>query len=258
MNDSLIDLDLVHADAMLPQAVRWVEPSTREIAERLLDTAALPTGARVLDVGAGTGPLLAAAAERGLEVVGIDNAPLTTTYLTGRAAQYPLATAKLADATALPFAPESFDAAFSVFAIMYAGPAALAELLRVVRPGGTVAIVHWAEPTMAPYIKLLWEEGPELAANLPHLGREEFAATLTAAGFTEVRVEPVSAGYALPPADEYLLELQSFVTTLPAFRTMSPGRRAELDSALAARVRRIETGQEPRPAFNANVAWARV
>ncbi|MFY1672526.1 class I SAM-dependent methyltransferase [Plantactinospora sp. WMMB334] len=250
--------DLNHADVSLPQAVRWVEPSTREIADALLDAAALPAGARVLDVGAGTGPLVVAAAERGYEVVGVDNAPLTATYLRGRVAPYPLATADLAEATALPYPAASFDAAFSVLAVMYAGPEALTEMRRVVRPGGTVAIVHWAKPTMSPLIKILWEEGPELAVDLPHLGPEGFAAALTGAGFTDVRVEPISAGYSLPAADEYLLEFQPFVATFPAFRTMTPARRAHLETALAERVRRIETGQEPMPTFDANVAWARV
>lgn len=250
--------DLAHADVMLPQAVRWVEPSTREIADVLLDAAGLPAGARVLDVGAGTGPLVVAAAERRYQVVGVDNAPLTTTYLTGRVAPYPLATADLAEATALPYPAASFDAAFSVFAVMYAGPDALTEMRRVVRPGGTVAIVHWANPTMSPFIKILWEEGPELAMDMPHLGREELAAALTTAGFTDVRVEPISAGYSLPAADEYLLEFQPFISTFPAFRTMDPARRAQLETALAERVRRIETGQEPMPAFEANVVWAHI
>ena len=247
---------LSHSDVMLPQSVRWVEPSTSEIAEALLDTAALPANARVLDVGAGTGPLVVAAAKRGYEVVGVDNAPLTTTYLAGRVAPYPLATAELAEATALPYPAASFDAAFSVFAAMFVGPDALSEMRRVVRPGGTVAVVHWAKPTMAPLIKILWEEGPELAVNLPHAGREELVAALAGAGFTSVRAEPISAGYSLPAADEYLLECQPFISTFPAFRAMGPARRAQLETALTERVRRIEAGQEPMPAFQANVAWA--
>jgi len=250
--------DLVnHTDMMLPQAVRWIEPTTAEIATRLLDAAALPAGARVLDVGAGTGPLVVAAAERGYEVVGIDNAPLTATYLQGRVAPYPRASADRADANALPYATDSFDAAFSVLAVMYNGPAALAEMRRVVRPGGTVAIVHWAKPHMSPYTEIIWGTSTELGVDLPHLGRDEFAAVLTAAGFTDVRVEPIEAGYELPPADEFLMDFAPFVITSPVFRAMSPLDRAHLDSALAERVRRIETGQDPRPVFEANLAWAR-
>lgn len=101
-------IDLVnHTGMMLPQSVRWIEPTTGEIAGLLLDAAGLVDGARVLDVGAGTGPLVVAAAERGYEVAGVDNAPLTATYLKGRVAPYPRASADLADANALPYATDS-------------------------------------------------------------------------------------------------------------------------------------------------------
>ncbi len=40
----------------LPATTRWVEPVTRMIADELLDASALPPGAHVLDVGAGTVP----------------------------------------------------------------------------------------------------------------------------------------------------------------------------------------------------------
>jgi SAM-dependent methyltransferase len=251
-------MDLIdHTDLMLPLAVRWVEPTTAEIAGRLLDAAKLPAGARVLDVGAGTGPLVVAAAERGYEVVGIDNAPLTATFLKGRVAPYPRASADLADANALPYPADSFDAAFSVLAAMYAGPHALTEMRRVVRPGGIVAVVHWAKPHMSPYTEIIWGTSRELAVDLPHLGAAELAAALTAAGCTDVRVEPVEAAYELPAADEFLLDFEPMLVTAPPFRGMTPAQRAELDSALAAKVRRIETGQDPRPAFEANVAWAR-
>ncbi|MER6443158.1 methyltransferase domain-containing protein [Streptomyces sp. NPDC001185] len=250
--------DLInHSDLMLPQSVKWIEPTTGEIAGLLLDTAGLPDSARVLDVGAGTGPLVVAAAERGYQVTGVDNAPLTATYLKGRVAPYPRASADLADANALPYATDSFDAAFSVFAVMYAGPNALAEMRRVVRPGGTVAIVHWAKPHMSPYTEIIWSASNELAVDLPHLGRAEFAAVLTQAGFTDVRVEQIEAAYTLPPADEFLVDFAPFIATSPVFRAMTPQQRAELDSALAERVRRIETGQDPRPIFEAHVAWAR-
>ncbi|MFG1928424.1 class I SAM-dependent methyltransferase [Cryptosporangium sp. NPDC048952] len=251
-------IDLVsHTDLMLPQAVRWIEPTTSEIAARLLDSAGLPDSARVLDVGAGTGPLVVAAAERGYEVVGVDNAPLTATYLKGRVAPYPHASADLADANALPYPTDSFDAAFSVLAAMYAGPHALAEMRRVVRPGGTVAIVHWAKPHMSPYTEIIWGTSRELAVDLPHLGRDEFGVALADAGFSDVRVESIEAAYALPPADDFLLEFAPFVVTSPAFHALGPLGRARLDSALADRVRRIETGQDPRPAFEAHVAWGR-
>nr|WP_269327773.1 methyltransferase domain-containing protein [Kineosporia mesophila] len=242
---------------MLPQAIAWIEPTTEQLADQLLDAAELPEGARILDVGAGTGPLVIKAAERGYQVVGIDNAPLTTTYLKGRVEPYPNASADLADANALPYPTDSFDAAFSVLAVMYAGPDAVAEMRRVVKPGGTVAIVHWAKPHMSPYTEIIWSTSKELSVDLPHMGADDFAALLSKAGFTDVRVDPIEASYPMPPAGEFLLEFSPFLVASPAYRTMSPRNRADLDIALAERVRRIETGQDPRPVFEALVAWAR-
>ncbi|WP_035858518.1 class I SAM-dependent methyltransferase [Cryptosporangium arvum] len=194
---------------------------------------------------------------RPIRTLPTDNAPLTATYLKGRVARYPHASADQADANALPYETDSFDAAFSVLAVMYAGPHALAEMRRVVRPGGTVAIVHWAKPHMSPYTEILWSTSSALAVDLPHLGRDEFGAVLSEAGFSDVRVEPIEAKYELPRADEFLLDFTPFVVTSPVYRAMSPLERAELDTALAERVRRIESGQDPRPAFEAHVAWAR-
>ena len=51
----------------------------------------------------------------------------------------------MADATDLPFDDGEFDAAVSVFGVIFARPAekAAAEIARVVRPGGAVAVTSW-------------------------------------------------------------------------------------------------------------------
>jgi hypothetical protein len=53
--------------------------------------------------------------------------------------------------------------------------------------------------------------------DLPRAGKEKPVAALTEAGFTNVWAAPISAGYSLPAADEYLLEFHPFVCTFPAF-----------------------------------------
>jgi SAM-dependent methyltransferase len=253
-------------DVMLPAAVRWLEPTTLEFAQTVLDATALPAGSRILDVGAGTGPLVVAASQRGHRVTGIDSAPLTTTYLTGRLAEYPNSDAQLMDAADLTFPDGSFDAAFSVLAVMFTRPAAtaLAQMRRVVRPGGTVAIVHWAASYASPYIKILLdalqelEGGAPIAMGMEFVDPDEFAAALSAAGFVDVQVKPITADYAWPAAEEIFAEFQPFYVKFPPVQALSPARRADLEILLVERVRRIETGQDPWPVLEANVAYAQV
>jgi SAM-dependent methyltransferase len=105
----------------------------------------LPAGARVLDVGCGTGNAALAAARAGWEAVGVDPAQRLLGVARERAAAEGL-TARFdaGDATALPYADAAFDAAISVFGVIFADPpAAAAELLRVTRPGGTIAFTTW-------------------------------------------------------------------------------------------------------------------
>src|SRR3954463_9935527 len=116
------------------------------VAEQLCDTADLHAGWRVLDVATGSGNAAIAAARHGCTVVGADSAPAPLARARRRAAAEGLSVELLeGDAEALPFADGSFDAVTSVFGSMFA-PAharAAAELLRVCRPGGTIALASW-------------------------------------------------------------------------------------------------------------------
>jgi SAM-dependent methyltransferase len=98
----------------------------------------LATGARVLDVGSGTGLVAAELTARGCTVVGVD---VSEPMLDRARQRVPSAVFTLARAEALPFAANAFDAATSAQAFhWFDRAAALAELRRVVRPGGVVAI----------------------------------------------------------------------------------------------------------------------
>ena len=105
----------------------------------------LEPGARVIDLATGGGHVarIAAAAGRSFEVVGVDYAdlgPHAGAAPQGLTLQGGVALEKL------PFPPAAFDAATSQFGIEYAEPrAALAELARVLRPGGrALLLVHHA------------------------------------------------------------------------------------------------------------------
>jgi hypothetical protein len=86
----------------------------------------------------------------------------------------------------------------------------------------------------------------------------DLAGALTDAGFTDVHVEPLSAKYSLPAAEDYLWQFQPFFVRLPPFRSLPPARRVEVETRLIKRLRLIEAGQEPPIPFEANVAYGRV
>ena len=116
------------------------------IAEQLCDTADLHAGWHVLDVATGSGNAAIAAARLGCTVVGVDYVPELLERGRMRAAAEGLAIELLeGDAEALPFADESFDAVTSVFGSMFAPnhQQAASELLRVSKPGGTIALASW-------------------------------------------------------------------------------------------------------------------
>jgi ubiquinone/menaquinone biosynthesis C-methylase UbiE len=116
------------------------------VSERLVDDADLHAGWRVLDVATGSGNAAIAAARLGSEAVGIDYVPALLDRARERIAAERLDVRLLeADAHSLPFGDGEFDAATSVFGVMFAADPARAarELVRVVRPRGTIALASW-------------------------------------------------------------------------------------------------------------------
>src|SRR4051812_10442773 len=103
-------------------------------------------GDRVLDIAAGSGNAAIQAAMRGAEVVASDLTPELFEPGRVRAAKHGVELEWVeADAEDLPFEDASFDAAISTFGIMFAPrhSVAAAELARVVKPGGRIALCSW-------------------------------------------------------------------------------------------------------------------
>ena len=116
------------------------------VAERLCDAADLRAGSTVLDVASGSGNAAIAAARLGCIVTGIDYVPALLARGRERAAAERVhVDLRPGDAEEIPFPDASFDASISVFGSMFAPdqPRAAAELLRVTRPGGTIALASW-------------------------------------------------------------------------------------------------------------------
>ena len=106
----------------------------------------LKPGERVLDVACGTGNLALPAARGGARVTAIDIAPALVAQLAARAVAEGLAVdAREGDAEALPLADGSFDTVVTMFGAMFAAhpDSATAELVRVTRAGGRIAMANW-------------------------------------------------------------------------------------------------------------------
>jgi SAM-dependent methyltransferase len=106
---------------------------------RIVELLAPEPGGRYLEIGCGTGADAVALADRfGVEVTGVDR----SRTMVAEARRRGVETAVAADAHQLPFASGSFDGAWAdrTFQHLADPPAALAELARVVRPGGRVVV----------------------------------------------------------------------------------------------------------------------
>jgi SAM-dependent methyltransferase len=102
-------------------------------------------GRRLLDAGCGAGLALSEAAARGASVTGLD---ATGPLLAVAARRTPAADLRQGDIDTLPFEADSFDVVTSFNAVQYAidPAAAVAEIARVCRGGGVVAIGIWGDP----------------------------------------------------------------------------------------------------------------
>lgn len=120
-----------------------LEPSARQLA----DACRIAKDSRVLDVAAGNGNFALAAAARGARVTAADVTPhmLELGSARTRAAGLDVEWVE-GDAEALPFADASFDVVASVFGAMFAPrpQRVAAELFRVCRPQGTVAMANYS------------------------------------------------------------------------------------------------------------------
>ncbi len=123
-------------------------------------------GQRVLDLAAGTGTSSLPFQTAGATVVSSD---FSLGMLEQGRQRYPELPFVAGDATALPFADDSFDAVTISFGLrnVVDVPAALAEMNRVTRPGGRLVVCEFSHPTWAPfrtvYVEYLMRALPPVA-----------------------------------------------------------------------------------------------
>jgi SAM-dependent methyltransferase len=125
-----------------PEVAQMIEP----VAHVLLERVGVQRGEELLDVATGSGNVAIPAAQLGARVTGLDLTPKLLEAARGRAAQAGVEVRWIeGDAEELPFAENSFDRVTSCFGVIFAPrhDVAAEELLRVARPGATIAFTAW-------------------------------------------------------------------------------------------------------------------
>jgi ubiquinone/menaquinone biosynthesis C-methylase UbiE len=116
------------------------------VGETLAEAVDIRAGEKVLDVAAGNGNATLAAARRFAHVTSTDYVRLLLDKGAARANAEGLTVEfQVADAEALPFVENSFDAALSTFGVMFTPNhrQSAKEMLRVVRSGGRIGLANW-------------------------------------------------------------------------------------------------------------------
>ncbi len=236
---------------------RFARATVWELGRLLVDTYGIQAGDRVLDVAAGTGNVAIRAATKGAVVVACDLTP--EHFPAGRrgaaAAGVDLEWIE-GDAEALPFDDSRFDVVTSCFGAMFApNHAAVAdELVRVCRPGGTIALMNFTpEGTGGEFFALLAPYAPPApaGANSPvQWGNEEYVRTRFGN-----RVNPLTLSRhvyverAPSPEDYCRLFMETFgpVVAIRAGLDEAPQRREELDRRFFEAVVRWNRGRSTGP-----------
>jgi len=186
--------------------------ATRGFIEPLLDAAGVAGRTRLLDVCCGPGLVASAAAARGARAAGVD---FSSAMLAIARGAEPRVEFSQGDADALPYAEASFDAVVANFGVHHVPrpPAALAEMRRVLAPGGRVAFTTWPRPDRNVPWRLLFDairaHGALDAAKTPPSGgtinsEESCRAALAEAGFHGIGVELIERAWVVKSAHDLI------------------------------------------------------
>lgn len=234
----------------------FVEQMKADLTPRLLEALQLRPGQRVLELGAGTGEVaarLAAAVAPGGSVVASDAAPGMVGLLKARLDGIDGVEVAEVDAADIPQPSSSVDAvAFRMGLMFVPDPSvAVAEIERVLRPGGRVAVAVWGGPQHNPWLTTLGmaammhgvvQGGPPVGPGTPFSLADPDALGALFDAFEDVRVETIDgvAGYA--DVDEYLATAGALAPPLAAaLRVAAPEDVARVRASAGEALERFRT-----------------
>lgn len=180
------------------------------VGETLCEAADVLTGESVLDVAAGNGNATLAAARRGAKVLSTDYVGSLLERGRSRAEAEGLpVTFEIADAEALPYADGQFDLVISTFGVMFTPrqDKAAAEMLRVCRGGGRIALANWTpDGFIGQVFKTIGKHLPPPAGvQSPALwGTEPHLQALFGTGASEIRCEKRQFNFRYRSAQHWL------------------------------------------------------
>jgi SAM-dependent methyltransferase len=216
---------------------RW----SRRVAEAFLDWLEVPAGRSWLDVGCGTGALSATILQRMRpgRVLGLDSSADFLAHAR-KQAQHRRAGFDLGDAQALPFGDGQFDAAVSGLVLNFvADPKRMvAEMRRVVRPGGTVALYVWDYAGEMQLMRRFWDAASALdpaarsldeGIRFPICAPAPLADLFDQAGLAAVATRAIDVGTSFRDFDDFWSPFQGGQGPAPGYcRSLAEARRDQL------------------------------
>jgi SAM-dependent methyltransferase len=204
----------------------------------------------VLDVACGSGNAAIVATRRFCEVTGLDFVPelLERARVRAEADGSPIELVE-GDAQAMPFPDAGFDTVMSVFGVMFAPDQAraAAELLRVCRPGGTIALANW---TPGSWAHRLFQAAARVVPPPPGLappwrwGTADGVSELLGGGAT-IRTER-RAFHQIFRSPDHMIDVfgSSFGPLVSAFAAVGPEGAGELRGAVAAIIAELDRARD--------------
>jgi SAM-dependent methyltransferase len=213
------------------------EPGAEEFIARL----ALQPGVRVLDVACGTGNLSIPAARAGALVTGVDIATNLLEQARSRAESEGLTIQfEEGDAENLPYRDAAFDVVVTMFGAMFAPrpERVAAELVRVCRPGGRIAMANWTpQGFVGEMFKASAKHAPPPTAVPPPVlwGDEQTVRHRFRDGIADLRLTRRinQLKYPFPPGDVVEFYRTYYGPTQRAFERLDTDGQAALRSDLA-------------------------
>lgn len=215
------------------------------LAQQLLTVAQPAAGDRILDVGCGTGIVARLASEMvgaNGEVTGVDTTPAMLAVARSISEREGLSIEWIEGAAeTLPFPDQRFDLVLSQAALMFfVDPQqALAEMRRVLAPGGRVAVSVFQSIDRHPFYQTLHELvlehlGTSGVADIFALGdAHRLQAMVEQAGFNEVAITPITVTSNFGPPDQFIAgEVDVDTASIPAMQHLDETAREELRSTI--------------------------